>query len=154
MNKIANPRLAALALALAAASPATAQSTKEEVARLLGGADIDRGAAIYAESCAVCHGVNLEGQENWQTPDADGRYPAPPHDRTGHTWHHPDRELFNIVEMGGGAYLETQGVAGFNSGMPPFLEPLGKQGIADVLAYIKSTWPARERALQEQRTNQ
>ncbi len=147
-------QLPATALLLALAAPAAAQTPADDVAALMKRADIARGEQIYAQSCAACHGTNLEGQPNWQTPDADGRYPAPPHDRNGHTWHHSDQVLFAITEMGGGAYLAAQGVEGFKSGMPAFLEPLGKQGIADVLAYIKSTWPERERTIQESRNNQ
>jgi mono/diheme cytochrome c family protein len=56
--------------------------------------DIVAGQSLYADSCASCHGANLEGQPNWQSPNADGVLPAPPHDRTGHTWHHDDELLF------------------------------------------------------------
>jgi len=148
------PAAVMLSSALALAAPAAAQTPADEVADWMKRADIARGEKIYAQSCAACHGVNLEGQENWQTPNADGVYPAPPHDKNGHTWHHPDQVLFAITEMGGGPYLAAQGVTDFKSGMPAFLEPLGKQGIADVLAYIQSTWPERERAIQASRTNQ
>src|SRR5690349_4906950 len=48
------------------------------------------GKAIYAANCASCHGANLEGQANWKSRNPIGRMPAPPHDDTGHTWHHPD----------------------------------------------------------------
>jgi mono/diheme cytochrome c family protein len=63
--------------------------------------DIAQGKALYAESCASCHGANLEGQPDWRTPGPDGRLPAPPHDETGHTWHHPDRVLFQYTKLGG-----------------------------------------------------
>ena len=55
---------------------------------------VNLGKAIYAENCASCHGVVLEGQANWRQRDAEGYLPAPPHDETGHTWHHPDPYLF------------------------------------------------------------
>ena len=48
-------------------------------------ADIAQGETLYVQSCASCHGANLEGQPDWRTPDATGRLPAPPHDETGHT---------------------------------------------------------------------
>ena len=47
--------------------------------------DVVAGQSLYADNCASCHGANLEGQPNWQSPDADGVLPAPPHDGTGHT---------------------------------------------------------------------
>jgi len=53
-------------------------------------AQVGKGNAIYDAQCAACHGRNLEGQPEWQTRLASGRMPAPPHDDSGHTWHHPD----------------------------------------------------------------
>ena len=46
---------------------------------------LDLGRVVYAENCASCHGVALEGQANWQQRDADGYLPASTHDETGHT---------------------------------------------------------------------
>ena len=60
--------------------------------------DIFRGQRLYAYSCASCHGINLEGQPNWQSPDANAVLPAPPHDGTGHTWHHDDELLFEYTK--------------------------------------------------------
>ena len=57
------------------------------------------GQQIYAEQCAACHGDNLEGQANWQSRHEDGRLPAPPHDETGHTWHHADELLFGLAKF-------------------------------------------------------
>src|SRR4051812_48817691 len=54
---------------------------------------VDRGKIVYAQHCASCHGANLEGQPDWQHRMPNGRWPAPPHDATGHTWHHPDKVL-------------------------------------------------------------
>ena len=67
----------------------------------LEGRDIQTGQALYAEHCAACHGVELEGQANWQQPNPDGTMPAPPHDETGHTWHHDNMLLFNYTKLGG-----------------------------------------------------
>ena len=51
---------------------------------------IVQGKTVYTANCAACHGANLEGQANWRERLDNGRLPAPPHDKTGHTWHHPD----------------------------------------------------------------
>jgi mono/diheme cytochrome c family protein len=56
-------------------------------------AAVARGRVLYDATCAVCHGSNLEGEGDWQSPGPDGRYPAPPHDASGHTWHHSDNDL-------------------------------------------------------------
>ncbi|MEK9693042.1 MAG: cytochrome c, partial [Rhodospirillaceae bacterium] len=58
------------------------------------------GKQVYATHCASCHGVNLEGQTNWQVRGPDGKLPAPPHDQTGHTWHHSDAHLFKLTKYG------------------------------------------------------
>ena len=61
---------------------------------------VDLGKVICAEHCASCHGVKLEGQKDWMSRLPDGLMPAPPHDETGHTWHHSDKYLFMITKYG------------------------------------------------------
>jgi mono/diheme cytochrome c family protein len=104
------------------------------------------GRRIYAEHCAVCHGANLEGQPNWMDRKPDGRLPAPPHDVSGHTWHHPDQQLMLITKKGLSAV-----VPGYVSDMPAFENVLTDEQITAVLAYIESNWPPdireRQRAL-------
>ncbi|QTN36366.1 c-type cytochrome [Cognatishimia activa] len=116
-----------------------------------GAGDIVAGEQIYAEYCAACHGANLEGQENWRSSGADGRLPAPPHDETGHTWHHPDSLLFDYTKLGGKALMATKGIE-FDSGMPGFADQLTDAEIHNVLAYIKSTWPERIQKIQAERS--
>jgi mono/diheme cytochrome c family protein len=117
----------------------------------LDGRDIARGATLYAEHCAACHGAELEGAPDWQTPDASGVYPAPPHDETGHTWHHSDAQLIEYTTLGGQEVVARMGLTGFVSGMPGFGDLLGDAEIRDVLAYIRSTWPEDIRAMQATR---
>ncbi len=95
------------------------------------------GAPIYAEYCAACHGANLEGQPNWRSQLPTGGLPAPPHDETGHTWHHPDQQLFEITKYGGQAVAPP----GFQSNMPAFGDQLTDRQITAVLAFIRSRWP-------------
>jgi mono/diheme cytochrome c family protein len=108
-------------------------------------ADLERGAALYVEHCAACHGPELEGQPDWRSPLPSGRLPAPPHDASGHTWHHSDAVLFRVVKEGTAAVVG----GGYESDMPGFGDLLSDAEIRDVLAYIKSTWPERERDYQE-----
>lgn len=98
---------------------------------------VARGKAIYSDQCASCHGANLEGQANWRERLPSGRLPAPPHDRTGHTWHHPDAQLFDLTKRGPAAVVG----GGYQSDMPGFADILSDAEIVDVLSYIKSTWP-------------
>lgn len=103
------------------------------------------GQRVYAANCASCHGAALEGQPNWQQPNADGSMPAPPHDASGHTWHHNDASLFATTKYGGAA---TSPVAAPNA-MPAFEGRLSDREIWAVLSYIKSTWPPELQEAQE-----
>lgn len=106
---------------------------------------VSQGRQIYSDQCAACHGTDLEGQPDWRSPLPSGRLPAPPHDASGHTWHHPDDVLFRIVKEGTAAIVG----GGYESDMPGFADVLSDPEIRAVLAYIKSTWPERERRYQE-----
>ena len=108
------------------------------------------GRTIYGEHCARCHGPQLEGQPNWRTPNASGRLPAPPHDKTGHTWHHSDADLFEVTKHS----LRSLGPAGYQTDMPAFETILSDAEIWAVLAYIKSAWPPMLQAAQMQKTVQ
>jgi len=110
--------------------------------------DLLQGERLYQENCASCHGANLEGQPDWRSRLANGRLPAPPHDASGHTWHHTDRVLVDIVKRGTAAIVGN----GYESEMPGFDEVLTDGQITAIIDYIKSTWPDRIRAAQESRT--
>ena len=107
-------------------------------------ATIALGKTLYAERCASCHGARLEGQRDWKSPLPSGRMPAPPHDASGHTWHHPDGVLFRIIREGPAAVVG----GGYESDMPGLGNVMSDDEIWDVLAFIKSTWPERERQYQ------
>ena len=116
--------------------------------------DLAQGAGLYAEHCASCHGAELEGAPDWRQRGEDGLYPAPPHDATGHTWHHGDQMLFDYTKLGGEGLLAARGITNFESGMPGFAEILTDNEIRNVLAFIKSTWPEPLRQHQEDMTRQ
>ena len=100
-------------------------------------AAVARGATLYAEHCAACHGDDLEGQPDWQIQLDTGRMPAPPHDVTGHTWHHADELLFRITKYGISAVVGN----GYESDMRGFGDVLSDVDILETLAFIKSSWP-------------
>ena len=107
-------------------------------------AAVTRGAGIYAQHCAACHGANLEGQKNWQVVGGDGRLPAPPQDQRGHSWMHSDEELFHIVKFS----LRDTAAPGYVSNMPAFDGALSDADMLAALAFIKSRWPIGVRAYQ------
>lgn len=107
------------------------------------------GQVLYAQNCASCHGANLEGQPNWRRRLDTGRMPAPPHDESGHTWHHSDQDLFKLTKFGVGAVIP-----GYESDMPGFEGILSDGQIMAVLAYIKRQWPEQIQVKQAEITKQ
>lgn len=104
-------------------------------------AKVELGARLYAQNCAACHGAKLEGQPEWRRRHDNGRLPAPPHDESGHTWHHPDEVLFAITKNGP---VPPYAPKDYESDMPAFGGKLSDDQIWAVLAYIKSHWRSRE----------
>ncbi len=98
---------------------------------------VSLGERLYAAECAACHGENLEGQANWRQRGENGRLPAPPHDADGHTWHHADKQLFELTKYGPAALVG----GGYESDMPGYQDTLSDDEIIATLSYIKSTWP-------------
>ena len=100
---------------------------------------VARGESIYRAHCAACHGARLQGQPNWRERGPDGLLPAPPHDATGHTWHHPDEMLVRITRLG---VARAANLPGYASAMPPYAGVLSDEEIVAVLSWIKAQWPA------------
>ena len=111
-------------------------------------AELMHGEAIYKAECVSCHGAKLQGQPDWRTRRADGKLPAPPHDASGHTWHHPMEQLFAIVKFG---MVPPNAPEGYLSDMPAYGMKLSDSQIRAVLSYIESTWPPEVRAQRAER---
>ena len=142
--------LVVMLLSLLFYSGCGARPTPTAGPRLLGGEEIPppppldqkqvaQGEALYAQYCAACHGINGEGQPDWKIPNEDGSFKPPPHDVNGHTWHHDDDLLLEIV---------TQGSDFPQSQMPTFGNQLTNDEVQAILEYIKSWWGPEERAFQ------
>ncbi len=92
---------------------------------------LTRGAEIYVANCQVCHG---------DSNGTGGTGKAPPHNKAGHTWHHPDAQLREWV---------LNGKLGFGSpGMPALGDKLTEPEVDGVLAYIKAWWNEEQRRSQ------
>ncbi len=109
---------------------------------------VAKGREVYASQCASCHGDKLQGQANWRQRRANGRLPAPPHDETGHTWHHTDALLFAMTKHGPAALIRSA----YQSDMPAYAGKITDKEIWAVLAYIKSRWPENIRKRQDEIT--
>jgi len=108
---------------------------------------VAHGGAIYKARCAVCHGASLEGQPHWRERGPDGLLPAPPHDESGHTWHHPDELLFRITKHGFG---KLTNMADYRTAMPVYEGVLSDDDIVAVLSWIKAQWPQTVRERHDQ----
>ena len=111
---------------------------------------VEIGEGVYAENCAACHGANLEGESGWQVKKSDGTLPAPPHNDSGHTWHHDDKLLFGYTKLGGAGMLPKN----IKSGMPAFGDTLSDEEIWAVLSFIKSKWSIEAQQRQASMNNQ
>ena len=96
---------------------------------------IARGKIVYESNCVSCHQVNLVGAKNWKGVDKDGHRKAPPLNGTGHTWHHDDVSLHNIIKYGLAKIVKN-----YEGKMIGFGDKINDKQIDSVLSYIKSHW--------------
>lgn len=116
-----------------AQQPATPPTQEPAVpARNFDIAQLRRGAEVYEQNCAACHGVKGEGAPNWRQRDANDRFPPPPLTGGGHTWHHPLSALRYTIRHG------TQAIGG---SMPAWKDKLSDADINAVIAWFQSQWP-------------
>jgi len=124
----------------AAGTPVVINGTAVPAVPTLNPEWVAQGAIVYAQECATCHGAKLEGAADWKRPLPDGSFPPPPHDNSGHTWHHPDSLLLAIIADGGDP--------AYHSKMPAFSDNLAEQEQWAVLEFIKSSWGRNEAEFQ------
>lgn len=106
---------------------------------------VEQGAEMYRAFCATCHGIDLAGSPDWKVPNPDGSLTPPPQDSTGHTWHHSDQVLIDLIAKGSD-FAQSR--------MPTFGDTLSESDILAILEYLKSNWGEQERAYQWEATSQ
>lgn len=132
------PEIAVALMALAVAAQAAAGTPAEQ--------RIEAGRRIYQAQCAACHGARGEGQAGWERLNPAGELPAPPHDRTGHTWKHSDAMLHRVVSEGWrDPFNKTKRLT-----MPAFGQTLKTAEIRAVIDYLKTLWTPQQRAFQRE----
>lgn len=89
-----------------------------------------RGARLYQEHCAQCHGPEAQGHPDWQNPQVVA---APPLDGTGNEWKRKRNELIAIVKKGMTRNNEPV--------MPGWGERLSEQEIEDIVSWFQALWP-------------
>ena len=93
---------------------------------------LERGRNLYAQHCAACHGADAEGDPQWRERRPDGRFRPPPLNGSGHAWHHPWRQLHQIVKHGRDPR---------QSDMPGWGDRLSDADIDAILSWLQSLWP-------------
>jgi mono/diheme cytochrome c family protein len=101
-------------------------------------ADLARGQQMYEANCMHCHG-GATGGDIADIP--------PPHNAAGHTWHHPDCVIVDIV-------LDGMPVRLGYPEMPAFGDRLSEADVHAILAYIKTWWEPDQREFQAGVTDQ
>lgn len=91
-----------------------------------------QGARLFQLNCAICHGKDAEGAKNWRQPDEHGKNPAPPLNGTGHTWHHSEKALLNVIR---------NGTAKIGGNMPSWKDKLSNSEISLILTWVTAQWP-------------
>lgn len=100
-------------------------------------AQVERGRVLYEANCRVCHGDAATG--------VGGIPGAANHGPEGHTWHHPDGQLLDII-LG---RFQYEGRV-----MPSFDGTLSEEEVGAILTYLKSNWLPEHRAFQEEASHQ
>ncbi len=141
---------AALVATLASCAPSRAASSPSgspAATPSLGAADqLTRGEALYRANCQGCHGDARTGE--------GGLPGVPVHGPEGHTWHHSDRNLTEIILDGSGPMGEMMrdmmGIPPETPRMPAWRGTLSEEEIAAILAYIKAGWTPEQRRFQQE----
>jgi mono/diheme cytochrome c family protein len=89
------------------------------------------GKEVFANNCAVCHGFKAEKTIEWKKTLSDGSYPPPPLNGTAHAWHHPYKQMIEIITDGGASY---------KGNMPAFKDSLTLEEKDAAIAYFQSFW--------------
>jgi mono/diheme cytochrome c family protein len=101
---------------------------------------VQRGAELYEANCASCHG--------WATGGAISDIP-PRHNAEGHTWHHGDCVLAEIVRDGPAPRPEAGDDV---PTMPAFGDQLSDEDIDAILVFVRTWWTDEQREFQAERT--
>lgn len=89
-----------------------------------------RGARVFQENCAICHGPEAQGHPDWQTP---GVAAAPPLNGTGNDWKRKRAELVAVIKTG--VKRKNEQV------MPGWEGRMSEQEIDDVITWFQALWP-------------
>ncbi len=92
---------------------------------------VNLGDGLFKENCTTCHGDNGQGTFGWKNRLADGSFPPPPLNGSGHAWHHPLSLLVRTISEGG---ISRGGK------MPAFNNKLNSDEQVAIAAYFQNFW--------------
>jgi mono/diheme cytochrome c family protein len=95
---------------------------------------ITRGARLFEENCAQCHGPQAQGHPDWQTPNDGSFAAAPPLNGTGNDWQRSRAELTATIRNGVRRKSDKVDV------MPAWKGRLSERDIEDVINWMQSLW--------------
>jgi len=92
---------------------------------------LGQGQQLYELHCAVCHGLKLEGQPNWQEGMAANLLLAPALDQNSPSRQYSDEQILQLISQGG---IKP------NTTMLGYKDKLTPTEMAALLGYIKTHW--------------
>jgi mono/diheme cytochrome c family protein len=98
--------------------------------RLFSFESVMRGARLYQEHCAQCHGPEAQGHPDWENPQVAA---APPLNGTGNEWKRPKTELIAVIKNGV--------KRGNDPVMPGWNGRLSPQEMEDIVSWFQALWP-------------
>ncbi len=137
MKRIGAVAVMALLLAVACGKKEPAATSAGNIAQALQSdrpfstASLIRGAKLYQENCAQCHGPEAQGHPDWANPQVVA---APPLDGNGNVWKRRKRDL--VATIKNGVIRQGQPV------MPAWKDRLSDQDIDDIIDWFQALWPA------------
>jgi len=126
----------AAAVLTACSNEAPTPGTAIIAANRFDSASIARGAVLYEEHCAQCHGPQAQGHPDWQTPSDGSFAAAPPLNGSGNDWKRSRAQLIAVIRNG---VKRPDGVAV----MPDWEQRLSVRDIEDIVAWFQSLWPSQ-----------
>lgn len=99
-------------------------------------ASVMRGARLFEQDCAQCHGPKAQGHPDWQTPSDGSFAAAPPLNGTGNDWKRSRAELASVIKNGVRRKTDNVDI------MPAWKGRLNDSDIEDVINWMQSLWPA------------
>jgi len=99
-------------------------------------ASVARGAQLFGERCALCHGPEGQGHPDWQRPSDGAFAAAPPLNGTGNDWKKSRQELAQVIKQGVRRKADKAVI------MPSMQGKLSERDVEDILNWVQSLWPA------------